>query len=225
MELKLEANAEAFMPVEALASGWGLYHHEPLPSPAERPSFKLLSEEDEVSLEPVYLTGDLAIEARIDKAHNELSFRFLDLNLNAEVMAGLAVLVYYPEERPKNPEHVVLDTRRSKKDLLAILQDWIDRAHERRANAGLKQNKPTQRILVGKYPDYLKAFDLNAEGKSYREIGDALWPGNAGDLEKKAKDYVRQGKKLVENPPLVPKIKTGNSASKLGALSKAHKGE
>ena len=109
--------------------------------------------------------------------------------------------------------------------MLQVLQDEVHRIVEERAKAGLKQNVPSQRIRLNNYPDYLTAFDLNAKGKSHSKIGKLMWEGQEGDLKKKAIDYIKQGKKLVANPPLLPGAKVAKVVSKLDAVSKKRKSE
>jgi hypothetical protein len=50
-------------------------------------------------------------------------------------------------------------------------------------------------------------YDLRLEGKTFKEIGTALWPDRDGDLEKRARDYYLRGKLLVLNPPRLPRGK------------------
>src|SRR5712691_5965899 len=93
---------------------------------------------------------------------------------------------------------------RNRVNSMEAFEGWVDQSIADRARAGLRQERPQQRLRLSEFPDYLKVYDLRSEGKRFNEIAKALWP-RVDDLEKRARDYYQRGQALVLNPPLKPK--------------------
>jgi len=53
-------------------------------------------------------------------------------------------------------------------------------------------------------PGEVLAYDLRTEGGSFKETGEIMWEGAAGELARKAKEYYKKGRALVSSPPLAP---------------------
>ena len=52
-------------------------------------------------------------------------------------------------------------------------------------------------LLEPSLADYLREYDFKKEGRTFRQIANALWAGQAGDREKCARDYYKKGSALV----------------------------
>jgi hypothetical protein len=216
--------SEAFMPIRALQSAWRLCYEEAPPNPYERPSLDDVIHKTKGFSDPIYLPGDMAIGERVGRVFDEFSsVRLSDLKLKPKIMAGMAVLLHFPEDRPENTQWTVFDTRSSKNSLMEQFGDWVNTVHTQHAQRGVKIDAPAQRIHLQTSWDYLKAYDMRAEGKSYKDIGNLMWKGHQGDLKKKARDYVESGETLVSRPPLIRS--KPNRLSKLDDMSKKRKGE
>jgi hypothetical protein len=128
-----------------------------------------------------------------------------DMRMDEKALAGLAVLAHFPE---KDPEHFVvtaLDMRWTKKNLMESFESWVNATLTERARAGFRQERPHHRQRLDESSQYLRAYDLRSEGKTFAEIGRLIWKGSEEDLAKKAREYHRKGTKLVLDPPLVPR--------------------
>jgi hypothetical protein len=127
----------------------------------------------------------------------------------------MLMLAYFPEKNPARSRLMAFDMRWAKRDLLEAFEGWVDRAIAERTEEGLKQERPQRRFRLREYKDYLKVYDLRCDGKKFKEVAKALrWSGDVDDLEKRARDYYRKARALVEDPPLTPK---GHRVQKPGA--------
>jgi hypothetical protein len=189
----------------AVTLDWGIGSGDELPDPSQRPPLdKALRR---------YIPGGIVSQLvpiifnrRLDTAQSTVAFAVTDAPGARKQIAGTLVLAHFPDEDPERPAFMALDLRWSKKDLMKRFESWLSLVLAERARAGLKQERPAQRLRLGEYADYLQVYDLRTyEKKTFRQIADALWPGAQGEPEKKARDYYRRGRHLVSNPPLVPR--------------------
>jgi hypothetical protein len=132
------------------------------------------------------------------------SITFSDARLEPKAMAGMLLLTYFPEDAPEHPSVVALDIRWSKKDLLDCFEEWISYTLTEREVAGQKQERPTQRYRRRDYASYLQVYDLRMRRRTFKAIGETMWPGLDGDLDQKAREHFRRGKTIVLQPPLKP---------------------
>lgn len=119
--------------------------------------------------------------------------------------AGLVVLTYFHQNNPKKWERSAINMRLSKGSIMRSFETLVDIWIKERKESGLKQQQSTERVRLDAYIDYLKTYDWKKSGKSYREIGNILWPGWNTDTELKAKTYYGKARKLILNPPLLGK--------------------
>lgn len=123
-----------------------------------------------------------------------------------QTASGLVVLTYFPENDPTKWQRTAINMRLAKHSIMDSLEFWVDTWIKERKAAGLKQQSPPGRIRLDTYIDYLKVFDWRKQGKSFKEIGELLWPDRYGDKEEKAKEYHKTAQKLIVNPPLLMKV-------------------
>ncbi len=190
---------------QLLALAWGILPDDPLPDPDERPPLdqalsRVIPEVPGLPLLP----GELWISPQLQKVMQSFGVGLMDIRLDPKAMAGMLVLAYFPEQAPKRHTITALDIRWSKKDILETFETWLSSTLEERATAGLKQERPRKRLRLSEYRDYLQAYDLRTERRSFKEIGAIMWERHVGDLARKAKEYYEKGKDLVSSPPLAP---------------------
>jgi hypothetical protein len=121
----------------------------------------------------------------------------------AHKVAGMLLLMYFPEEDCERATYSVVNMRRSKKDLMADWEEDLDKWLEDRQEAGLKQDAPKRRYRLEESVKYLKTYDLRKQNKRYKEIDLKIFP-RLGRDEMRARTYYRKGEALVMEPPLLP---------------------
>jgi hypothetical protein len=129
---------------------------------------------------------------------------WLRRDIDATKVAGTLFLMYFPEGNSGYPTYTAVDTRWSKKDLMEVLEDFVDHRLLERKKAGLKQETPEQRHRPEEWLCYLKAYDLRQQKLSHSKIDLLLFPKTGGD-EKRGFTYCRKGAALVAKPPLLPR--------------------
>jgi len=196
-----------------LSSEWRILDGDELPNPRERPPLDQALSRSMPKELGSWRPGLSLPDPRVSRAMT--SAPFPDIGSDRAAVAGMLMLTYFPEEDSDHPTMRVFDARWSKRDLLEAFEGWVDRAIADRAAAGLRQERPPQRIRLDEYPHYLKAYDLRSERKKFKEIGKVLWPGFDGDLGKRARDYYQRGRTLVLSPPLAPKRKQRDQKPRL----------
>ena len=137
---------------------------------------------------------------------------FAKRDLDGRNVAGMAFLMYYPEENPDHPSYIALNLRWSKRDLMETWEDYVDRCLADRRKAGLKQEVPKQRHSLDQYVKYLRAYDLRQQRLRYKKIDLILFPKLDGD-EKRGFAYCRRGAAFVKKPPLLPPLRAKGKRS------------
>jgi hypothetical protein len=194
------------MTQDFLGLDWGILRGDALPDPAASPPLdQALSRPIPEDLGEPILPGEFATTPEMRQAMETFAFALGDMRMDEKTAAGLVVLSYFPEKDPEHFAVTALDIRWTKKDLMDSFESWVDATLAERARAGLNQERPRQRLRLDQWSEYLRVYDLRSEGKRFTEIGELMWKGLGGDLEKKAKEYHQKGKSLVRNPPLVPR--------------------
>jgi hypothetical protein len=184
-----------------LAAEWGIRSGDP-PNPEDRPPLASALMR-EVPAGWSVATRSLT-DRRLREAAGVVSAALTKAKIDRASVSGTLTLAYIPDEDRQRHRVTTVDMRWSKKDLMDLLEGWIDVFLKDRGTAGLKQERLEKRLRVGVYTHYLRVYDLREAGKKYREIAHALWPRQSGDLEKRARDYYNKGKALVLDPPLMP---------------------
>jgi len=194
------------MSQEFLGLDWGILRGDALPDPAASPPLdQALSRSIPEDLgEPIF-PGEFATTPQMRQAMETFAFALGDMRMDEKTAAGLVVLSYFPEKDPEHFAVTALDIRWTKKDLMDRFESWVDATLAERARAGLKQERPRHRLRLEESGAYLRVYDLRCAGKRFAKIGELMWKGSEGDMEKKAKEYYLKGKSLVLNPPCLPR--------------------
>jgi hypothetical protein len=171
---------------------WRLREGDALPDPTQRP--------------PLAKALGRALPPETEASRHPYEFPHARLKGVGYPGGGL-VMEYFPEDIQRYARCMVLDMHRPKEHLMRQIEAWIDLILRERTAQGLNQKLVLPRLRVKEYPAYLQVYDLRAEGNTFKEIGESLWPDH-GDAEKKAKLYYTRGKELVLNPPFNPKYVT-----------------
>jgi len=185
---------------------WGILAGDTMPDPFRIPPLDqaLKRKIDSAYQEPFPLPEESFVDPLESKALGHLATQKLVEDQSVlQHLQGILALVYFPEGTPHLRTTTALNVRMSKADLMAGLERFVDLILEGRAKAGLKQQRSSDKIRWDQCPEYVAAYDLRNAGKTYKQIGLTLWNGQEGDLEKRARDYVRRGKTLVKFPPLI----------------------
>lgn len=174
-----------------LSVKWGLSRPDALPNPEELDLEQLKAGRElrqELSFSANVTFGD-PVEGAADM-------------LWTDQPRGFLFLQYFPEEDPSSYRHAVVDLRRPKKEIQRAVLNLIDTALLERQRHGLKQIHSMKRIHLETCFKYIKAYDLWKAGKKIREIAHEILQGDVGDIEGKAKRYLKNGKTLVNDPPI-----------------------
>jgi hypothetical protein len=188
--------------VLGMISHWGFWSNDTLPDPEDRPNpleLKRLK-----ATKTIYLPGDLHLEPDTSRAMDCAAkfMRSLAADENIEQLKGIMLLIYFPEESPSNWQMSAINSRWSKKEIIAQFNSTANMIVANRLKHGLKQEKPSERLRVEHGFDYLRAYDLRKDGNSFKEVGIKMWPGQSGDLERKARLYFSKAEKLIKEPPI-----------------------
>ena len=201
---------------QALRTQWGLWHTDDLPVPdqdvdLDRLRQGILPESSQT------LTGNLEVDVLEDHASRQLtkSLLYPQRQVLEEVSSdvkGFVFLLYFPEETdtqfPAPWSLTALDMRRGTAEIEEGFQRWIYRNLSRRASHGLAQLSPDIRVHLDEAFDYLWAYDLKQDGKTFLEIAAAVWPKlRSEERTRQAKTYAENGKRIIEHPPLLRLIR------------------
>ena len=183
-----------------LTTKWGILPGN-LPDPDETPSLdKLFPEPTDAEIASLMWQSP---EARHFQAIDAFQPTFSHREINANQVAGILYLMYFPEENYEHPSYTALDMRWSKKDLMEAFEDSVDNYLRSRRKTGFKQAVPQTRRRLDQYVKYLRAYDLRLLKQSYKKIDLLLFPRLGGD-EKRGALYCRKGESFVANPPRLP---------------------
>lgn len=201
---------------QALRTQWGLWHTDELPVPDQGGDLERLRRGVLPERSPI-LTGNLEVDVLEDHASRQLTRSLLHsqrqiLEEVAPDLKGFVFLLYFPEETntpfPAPWSLTALDMRRGKAEIEEGFQRWVHSKLTLRANHGLSQLSPDIRVHLDEAFEYLWAYDLKREGKTFREIAAAVWPNRISEERtRQAKTYYENGKHIVEQPPLLRLIR------------------
>ena len=202
-----------------LSAKWGIIPDD-LPNPNEILSaYELFP--DPTAEDMAYLMWEYP-----DDRHHQLIDAFYNTwqrrDVDPQKVAGTLFLLYFPEGKRNGASYTAFDMRWSKKDLMEVLEDYLDKCLIDRKKGGLKQEVPRERHRPDEWLSYLKAYDLRQQKFTHKYIDRILFPRAGGD-EKRGSAYFKKGAALVAKPPLLPQ--RDKKVSKLDVVSKKRKGE
>lgn len=191
-----------------LKSHWGLWGNDTLPDPDQFPDLDQLKSSKATS--DVYIPGDLSSDSAEGVAQYITPTLLNDLDRLKDVLPklkGTLVLIDFPEE-PGPPWSIsVVNMKESKKYIHEALLEKADSILRRRRQRGLKQYRPDKRLRLEEGFEYLKIYDLRKAGKTFREIAEHMWPEQQGELGKKARLYFKKASAIIDNPPILERLK------------------
>lgn len=197
---------------QALRTQWGLWHTDDLPVPDQGDDFDQLRQ-DILPERSQTLTGNLEVDVLENHASRQLTRSLLHphrqiLEEVAPDLKGFVFLLYFPEETdtpfPAPWSLTALDMTRGKAEIEKGFQRWVQSKLTLRASHRLSQLSPDIRIHLDEAFEYLWAYDLKQEGKTFREIAAAVWPNRIREERtRQAKTYYENGKHMIEQPPLL----------------------
>lgn len=196
-------DVERVLAQQDLVNRWGVLPGD-FPDPKKRPSLKkALTKAVHSRYEVSRYLGWRNSDPRVQYAHNAFRTTVVHREVEAQQVAGMLLLLYFPEENCEQPYYDAINMRWSKKDLMEAWGHFVDCCIRDRKKAGLKQEAPQQRLRLEEYELYLKAYDLRKMKHTYKEIDLQIFSQLGGD-EKRGFTYYRKGEALVANPPLLP---------------------
>ena len=185
-----------------LAATWEVLSDD-LPDPGSRPDLdQVLYQPPHSRWEVLRYLGLRNADPRVHRATNAFLTTVAHREVDSWEVAGMLILLHFPEENPEHPSYPAFNLRWSKKELMAAFEDWVDHRLIERKKAGLKQEVPQKRVSIENYRQYLRAYDLRMSKLTFPKIERQIWP-NSYEIGRKASQYYLKGKALVKNPPLL----------------------
>lgn len=191
---------------------WNIWPPDELPDPSEASDLEQLNRQ-QLSTSVNALPRDTQVDPLEHDAARILTNALLHPNRQvlgevANRLKGFVFMLYFPEELdqqfPALWSLTALDVCRSKKELTAGLQGWLEQKLAHRTSYGFTQKMPRIRMHLDECFEYVRAYDLRRADKTFREIATVLWPDRAAEeLTRQAKTYCDKGEALVCNPPFL----------------------
>lgn len=218
-----------------LVNRWGVLPGD-FPDPDQRPPLmEILSSPVSWPEEVLRYIAWRNADPMVQQAMDAFLGTFVNREVDSKDVAGMIILMYFPEENLQHPTYMTFNMRWSKKDLMAAFEDWVDSSLYDRERAGLKQETQQKRIRRKECLTYLRVYDLRTTGLTFPQIERQL-RGDSAMLGRSARDQYVKGNALVINPPLLPqphqglcnlaptnlRVKT-SKARKLASPAKKHK--
>lgn len=200
-----------------LLSHWVLSPEEPLPNPEEKLDLDKLQSQ-KASSERKFSGG---CNFALSKATNAMTPFFMSESIKKwDDLKGMIIIMYFPEASREKSTLSAINTNWSRKDMIESFTLTVDSLLEERRKRGLKQDKTHERLRLEHLFEYLKAYDLKQNGKTYKEIAKCVWPqGSMGDLERKIRLYIKKAKNLIQEPPYCKSTRLQYEKRMKGTLS------